>query len=85
MNDNKSNLKKHINNVFKERDKLQLQIDSIISDFEKKHDVEVLTSNIDGKLVIGVFIDVEQVIHKVTPDGVFIDADGLNEVDLGNE
>ena len=26
----------------------------------------------------------QQVIQKVVPDGVFIDADGLNEVDLGN-
>ena len=26
----------------------------------------------------------QQVISRVVPDGVYIDADGLNEVDLGN-
>ena len=29
-------------------------------------------------------LKLQQVISKVVPDGVFIDADGLNEVDLGN-
>lgn len=29
-------------------------------------------------------LKLQQVIAKVVPDGVFIDADGLNEVDLGN-
>lgn len=29
-------------------------------------------------------LKLQQVIQKVVPDGVFIDADGLNEVDLGN-
>jgi len=29
-------------------------------------------------------LKLQQVIQKVTPDGVFIDADGINEVDLGN-
>jgi len=28
-------------------------------------------------------LKLQQVIAKVVPDGVFIDADGLNEVDLG--
>jgi hypothetical protein len=28
-------------------------------------------------------LKLQQVISKVVPDGVFIDADGLNEVDLG--
>jgi hypothetical protein len=29
-------------------------------------------------------LKLQQVINRVVPDGVFIDADGLNEVDLGN-
>jgi hypothetical protein len=29
-------------------------------------------------------LKLQQVIQKVVPDGIFIDADGLNEVDLGN-
>ena len=29
-------------------------------------------------------LKLQQVISKIVPDGVFIDADGLNEVDLGN-
>lgn len=29
-------------------------------------------------------LKIQQVIQRMTPDGVFIDADGLNEVDLGN-
>lgn len=29
-------------------------------------------------------LKLQQVIQKVVPDGVFIDADGINEVDLGN-
>ena len=29
-------------------------------------------------------LKIQQVINRVVPDGVFIDADGLNEVDLGN-
>jgi hypothetical protein len=29
-------------------------------------------------------LKLQQVISKVVPDGVFIDADGINEVDLGN-
>jgi hypothetical protein len=29
-------------------------------------------------------LKLQQVLSKVVPDGVFIDADGLNEVDLGN-
>jgi len=29
-------------------------------------------------------LKIQQVVAKVVPDGVFIDADGLNEVDLGN-
>ena len=29
-------------------------------------------------------LKLQQVIQKIVPDGVFIDADGLNEVDLGN-
>ena len=29
-------------------------------------------------------LKLQQIISKVVPDGVFIDADGLNEVDLGN-
>ena len=28
-------------------------------------------------------LKMQQVISRVVPDGVFIDADGLNEVDLG--
>jgi len=29
-------------------------------------------------------LKIQQVVSRVVPDGVFIDADGLNEVDLGN-
>jgi hypothetical protein len=29
-------------------------------------------------------LKLQQVIQKIVPDGIFIDADGLNEVDLGN-
>ena len=28
-------------------------------------------------------LKLQQVMNRMTPDGVFIDADGLNEVDLG--
>ena len=28
-------------------------------------------------------LKIQQVVARVVPDGVFIDADGLNEVDLG--
>ena len=28
-------------------------------------------------------LKIQQVVSRVVPDGVFIDADGLNEVDLG--
>ena len=29
-------------------------------------------------------LKIQQVVSRIVPDGVFIDADGLNEVDLGN-
>ena len=35
-------------------------------------------------LIQVVHLKLQQVISKVVPDGVFIDADGINEVDLGN-
>ena len=31
-----------------------------------------------------VHLKLQQVVSKMIPDGVFIDADGLNSVDLGN-
>ena len=34
-------------------------------------------------LIQVVHLKLQQVISRVVPDGVFIDADGLNEVDLG--
>ena len=37
-----------------------------------------------GDLIQLTHIKLQQVIQKVVPDGVFIDADGINEVDLGN-
>lgn len=37
-----------------------------------------------GDLIQLTHIKLQQVIQRVVPDGVFIDADGINEVDLGN-
>lgn len=37
-----------------------------------------------GDLIQLTHIKLQQVIQKIVPDGVFIDADGINEVDLGN-
>lgn len=37
-----------------------------------------------GDLIQMTHLKLQQVVQKVVPDGVFIDADGLNEVDLGN-
>lgn len=37
-----------------------------------------------GDLIQLTHIKLQQVIQRVVPDGVFVDADGINEVDLGN-
>lgn len=38
----------------------------------------------DADIIQMVHIKMQQVIARTVPDGIFIDADGLNEVDLGN-